>query len=825
MKVGILTLFHGNDNWGGTLQGVALKYLVEREYPSARVDIIDYRSKTNVIYPTIAAQAMQYTPKEFFEKGKEILLKKLHPINKLIEGRHILFEEFRKPFLTNKHIYTDIELSELGKEYDVLICGSDQIWNPNVSHPGYFLKNVGGSCRKISYAASIARDSLSDKQIKAIVPLINEFDAVSVRERTAQRILSPEIGIKKPIQEVLDPTMMIEAPLWQSILNEIQTMQNAENHLNGCGNNRSGTDDSKPYAFALFFSESCSYRKAISQYCSSKGWGLKFIPFAAKYTSGDEKGDGERLWDVGPAEFLKLVEDAQYIFTDSFHGSVFSILFRKEFLVFERDAKTKVSKNSRLYDLLEKFELSDRLVKRLDDLGNQVKEKVDHNKVYKLLETYRLSSLSFLRDAIGSETDYTSIAISDRVDCLQKEECCGCGLCSAVCPKKCISFEQDDEGFLYPKVREDDCVHCGKCLSACHNKNKVSETNASPRESKKGASNSTKPSVLSTHIGYNRDEKKRLLSSSGAIFYELAASVLRDNGVVYGAAFTEDFSVEHLRIDDECNLSKLLTSKYVQSKSFDVFSNIKADMEAGRKILFSGTPCQTAAIKEFAKRCKNSENLFLVDIVCHGVPSPGIWQSYLKNMTGDGIIKEVCFRDKSLAGWHDYRLHVEYVDRRNVTHHKRESRETNAYMRSFMSGWNIRPCCYRCEFKKSNYAGDITLGDAWGIEHVFPNWTDDKGISLIVVRSDKGIDMLESIRDRIVISDSKFESWKRYNSSIVKATCYNLCRAEIFLKYKEEDSASFWRSQSVIPIRDRFRYLAKRCLKITGLDKAVRKMT
>lgn len=841
MKIGILTLFHGNDNWGGVLQGLAMKKILEDEYPSAVVDIIDYRSKNNVVYPNQFSQARQYSLKEILKKGEETIFRKKHPLGNRLSGRTKLFHEFRSRYLTNMHIYTDGDLSKLSEDYDCLICGSDQIWNPNVAKPGFFLKGINGDCRKVSYAASIARDFLSEREMNVMAPLINQFDAVSVREKTAKDILEADKSkVEKPVYEVLDPTLMVSATTWLDILKkhgycqpqdnkkqqERQKLKIMEAFSESWGaKSKSGT---KPYALAFFFSNSLPYRKEIGQYCFANGWKLKFIPFAAKYIADDEKGECERLYDVGPAEFLGLCANAEYIFTDSFHGSVFSIIFRKEFLVFERDASTKVSKNSRLYDLLKKFNLSDRLVKDNRIFRDIVNEKIRYDDVYELLEKYQKESIDFLREAIGLEKSYPNTETVKRVDEMEAERCCGCGLCATVCPQNCISYNEDIEGFWYPYIGEE-CISCGRCLKVCESKNHIPSDTAGSFKEADGymAFEMSENHIPDTYVGFNNDDRNRSISSSGGIFCELAKSILRDGGTVYGAVFSNSFSVKHVRIDEEKNLGKLLTSKYVQSDCASVFTQIESDLNSGRKVLFAGTPCQTASVKAFAVKNHIIENLFLVDFVCHGVPSPGVWRSYLKRISGNLKIHEVAFRDKSYAGWHNYYLHIEYGDNSHGGFSSEgilnESHETNAYMRAFLNDWDIRPSCYRCCFKENNYAGDITLGDAWKIEMDCPDWDDDKGVSLFMIRTSKGRKVMKSIDDNIQFIATDYHRWTRYNPSIVKATGYNLLRPDIFRKFSEQETDSFWKEQSVMPYKKRVKYLAKMCLKRTGLDRMARK--
>lgn len=382
MKVGILTLFHRNYNWGGVLQGYALKTYLENEYRDMQADILQYHSEKNIVYPTKLKQAVQYTPSEIFEKISYKLKKKNNlAIDDKIAVRKKLFQKFMSEYTTNETIYDDSNLILAAKDYDCLICGSDQIWSPNVSRPGYFLEQVKDECTKISYAASIARSGLSKNEQKVMLPLIKQFDFISVREKTAKDFLDKYYGGQVKINEVLDPALMLTSSQWH----EISNLKNTDN---------------EPYALAFFFSESYEYRQRIEKYCCKNGLKLKFIPFAKnEYIPTDLSGNSELVFDAGPGEFINLFENAECIFTDSFHGAVFSIIFNKPFCIFERDKNTKVSKNSRLYDLLDKFSLSKRLIKDNIDIDKIMKEKIDFESVNLKLEYYRKDSKKYLDTA------------------------------------------------------------------------------------------------------------------------------------------------------------------------------------------------------------------------------------------------------------------------------------------------------------------------------------------------------------------------------------------------------------------------------------------
>ncbi len=780
MRVGILTLFHGNNNWGGNLQGYALKTYIEENFNDAKVDLIKYSSGVNVVYKSKIEQVTQYGATEILKKILERVIKRKTPADGIFKKRTELFEEFQWRYLTNDHVYGDEELQKLADEYDCLICGSDQIWNPNVARPGFFLKDITGT-RKVSYAASIARDRLSKKEATAMIPLIEKFDFVSVREKTAKVILDSCFKEKKKTYVVLDPALMRTKEQWSEFI---------------------GPDkyETEPYVLMFFFSDSSKYRNYIEEYCQNYGMKLIGIPHAATYIKSDETGNYEKAYDVGPIEFLRLFRDASYIFTDSFHGAAFSIIFQKQFCVFERDKNNKTSKNSRLYDLMAKFQLSNRMIKNIENVDNILNKEIDYKEVDAILEKERIASREFLKTALGTVTEKRKrqeVTVAD----FEKKMCCGCGLCTHVCPKKCISLKIDKEGFYYPVVETSQCVKCGRCVQKCVQ------------------CMSSEAPLTETYIGYNPAESIRKESSSGGIFNAIASTFIDKGGVVYGAAFGDDYSVKHVRIESKEELSAIMKSKYVQSQLEHIFEALALDLTQGRAVLFSGTPCQVAAICRFGDGLKLRDKLYTVDFICHGVPSPGVWESYLDYISEESEVHEVNFRDKSHAGWHDYYLHIEYGDNKQLN----ESHELNSYMRLFLSNKNIRPSCYHCNFKASNYMSDMTLGDAWKIEKEYEPWADDKGTSLFVVRSHKGKEILDSCNACLKLRKSDYDFWSKMNPSLAKKTLVGSGRKELFSDFSKMERNSFWKKYSRVSKKRRIRYVLKKLAKLTGIEKTLRK--
>lgn len=382
-KIGILTLLYQNYNYGGTLQAYALsKYLNGKGYDARG---ILYSGHDNIVYPTNRDKFQQYNKREIFNKVLQKIESKVNSkkIEELISNRKELFLEFQQKYMPVSPIYNDLDLSRIENEFDFFISGSDQVWNPNCAF-GVFLQNfVTDNRKKISYAASISRNSLSTYEAEKLIPYINQFQHCSVREKTAKKILENN-GIEN-VRVVLDPTFLLTREQWNEVI---------PNKIN-----------EEKYVLAYFFSDSKNNRSKIQEYCNKHNLKLYYIPYAKQeYVSTDSEGDGVQQKYVGPLEFLRLIRDAEIVFTDSFHGVALSINLEKEFVVFERDShKSSASMNSRIYDILNLFELDNRLLSEFKDLEKIISEKINYVNVEMILREERLKSGSFLEEALSGE--------------------------------------------------------------------------------------------------------------------------------------------------------------------------------------------------------------------------------------------------------------------------------------------------------------------------------------------------------------------------------------------------------------------------------------
>lgn len=346
------------------------------------------------------------------------------------------------------------------------------------------------------------------------------------------------------------------------------------------------------------------------------------------------------------------------------------------------------------------------------------------------------------------------------IEITNKKDCCGCSACANICPKNCIEMLSDNEGFLYPKVDMEKCVDCGLCERVCPiiNKPLIAENEQ----------------IAFAVI--NKDENIRLNSSSGGVFTLLASEIIKKNGVVFGVALSEDSkSVSHISVQTLEELELLRGSKYVQSKIGNTYSQVKAFLEKGEKVLFSGTPCQISGLYAFLN--KEYENLFTCDLICHGVPSPLVWGKYvdLQEKKAASKTRRTFFRHKKY-GWKMYSIQFIFE---NCTEYIQIIND-DLYMRGFLANLYLRPSCYDCKFKGTKRPSDITLADFWGVENVCPEMYDNKGTSLLILNSEKGKKLFSLISDSTVNKQVDLNTAISFNSAAIKSVSMPKKREDFF---------------------------------------------
>lgn len=346
-------------------------------------------------------------------------------------------------------------------------------------------------------------------------------------------------------------------------------------------------------------------------------------------------------------------------------------------------------------------------------------------------------------------------------------KCSVCTACFAICPKDAITMQSDLEGFKYPVVEKNKCIDCGVCSKVCPLDNAQSNF----EEDKTSFACSAK------------DKNFARQSSSGGVFAILANMYVKEQAVIYGAAFDDNLNVCHIRADKKDELKSLYTSKYVQSDMGNTFRQVKGDLDNGKKVLFAGTPCQVAGLKSYLQ--KDYLNLLSVDFICHGVPSPLVWQRYIIAMEKklNNKITEISFRDKK-DGWKNYYFKLSTANG-DVFYEKHGE---NIYMKGFLKDLYLRPSCYDCKFKTLHRASDITLADFWGIEKIIPEINVEKGVSLCWASSEKGKQVLADVLKRTDYYEVKLREAIKHNSSAIKSVEMHKNRDKFFEEVNNSDA-------------------------------------
>lgn len=359
------------------------------------------------------------------------------------------------------------------------------------------------------------------------------------------------------------------------------------------------------------------------------------------------------------------------------------------------------------------------------------------------------------------------------IDILEKEECCGCSACQQICPQRCIQMEPDNEGFLYPKVYSETCINCGLCEKVCPVKNTF------------------KPASQPNSFGARTlDEELRESSSSGGVFTILASKIIERGGVVFGARFNEDWSIIHDYSESLEGLKQFRGSKYVQSRLGNTYSTIKEMLKKRRLVLFTGTPCQVAGLKHFLR--KDYPTLYTMDMVCHSISSPKVWQLYLKELDCNKDFSDITFREKRILGWRNYGIKIEIKSQDGANSRiivgGHLGKNANTYMRGFLENLTTRPSCYACPARCYTSGSDIMIADFWHLDKYHPDWDDNKGMSVVLVLSQKGKELFDSVKGSLFCKAIPYDEVedRGVHAPITSSTKPHRYRYKFFEKLKED---------------------------------------
>lgn len=339
----------------------------------------------------------------------------------------------------------------------------------------------------------------------------------------------------------------------------------------------------------------------------------------------------------------------------------------------------------------------------------------------------------------------------------KKQECFGCGSCSIVCKERAITMRRDEEGFAYPVIDTTRCVECGACAAVCPAKHSLD------REKSK------------FYAVRCNDLKLLQMSTSGGAFSLIAQEIIESDGLVCGACFDNDFRVKHILSDEIKSMRK---SKYVQSDICDCFIQIRDALAAGRRVLFSGTPCQCHAMKLFLG--EKQDHIIYAALVCRGVQSPGLWEDYAAWLAGDALLEAYDFRDKRVLN--DGHTVAYIVNGEETAVPWGEDKMSRIYSKCI----SLRPSCYECPYCNPDISFDFTLGDFWGIERICPEFADGRGTSLVIVRGKEAKEIIKKICSKAQVVPCK----KKYalQPAIEEAAKTGILRKLLFKDFGKKDS-------------------------------------
>lgn len=378
---------------------------------------------------------------------------------------------------------------------------------------------------------------------------------------------------------------------------------------------------------------------------------------------------------------------------------------------------------------------------------------------------------------------------------VNKSECCGCSGCVDICSVDAISMRTDEEGFLYPYIDEKICINCGVCGKVCAFFNSISHKTT------------RKESIC--YVAKHNEEKVRMNSRSGGVFVSCSDMILAQNGTVYGCILDDELKAVHSRAETSEERNKMCRSKYVQSDMRNIFELVKTDLQNERAVLFSGTGCQVDAILSYLKFKKiDTTKLYTIDIVCHGCVSPMIYKDYLSFIEKkyNGKVQSFEFRDKNVCGWDGHKESF-VINQKKYT--------SVSYRDIFISTLPIRPSCYNCKYSNISHSSDITIGDAWGIKRALPEFNDNRGVSLILVNSNKGEKLLRCIEEHCCVAKLPLE--KMMQPNLYEPTKLNGDREQFWEDYRIGGIESIVKKYGTPPLKKRvkswFKYKLKQIVK------------
>ncbi len=721
MKIGIVTVFDSS-NIGSYLQALAMQELIKAHGDEA------YFIRTRTRLQTLSL----FLGYNYTAETKNIRNIVKHYLYLFIHFHDFLdklkkYRRYKRDWKQFDHIISAKEAQKL----DLVLYGSDEIWNPKkltFRNPVFYGKGIESE-NKAAYAISIGDAQKEDYCSKDnLVNLIKSFKSIYLRDAHSQEVMH-SLGIQTDGQ-ICDPTLQFDI---RSKMKSSQTTQ--EKKYIAVYSYRYGKEDSDVIEHIQRF---------------AKEHHLKTVAVSLPQDWCDS------YCNCSPLEFGQILANAEYVFTTTFHGTIFSALFHTKFAVYSSLPKTM--------DVLDRLGFAQaRLDKGFayDDLISILEQEKDFSAMETRLMDMRAEALKAYQSVVEITNDHFGVC--------KKEVCTGCGACAYVCPKKCIAMAEDDIGAIYPNIDESKCIRCQKCKQAC------------PQLKRQECSRS-----LKAYAAWSKDDDVRKMSASGGIATELYKLFLDNDYSVVGATTNEDFSVSLELSDRQTSIEQYKNSKYVFSDLSKIYVQIQSAIAQNKKICVIAMPCQVAAIKSVFS---NNKDIVYVDLICHGM-SP---VSYLKQHI-QSLEQQYGFQASSLsyrdATKDTAKYYFSVFDQEGTCVYSKRMKHGDTYQIGYHKGIIYRENCYHCPYTSVYRTGDMTLGDFTGLYTTAPLPFEVHHVSAMLINTEQGEEVFKRLKGSIEAFERPIEEFVSENRPLRQPTEKTKYRLE-FEKGIQKNGGSF----------------------------------
>lgn len=743
-KIGLVTFFR--DNYGSELQCYATKTFLEKNGYECGV-IYEYcygLDKIKKRFKSISKIALYSILYRGFAKNRKNINKSIKLSgNSLTKESRFYLNWFCETVLRPRGLeYELLKDKRFTNEYDYFIAGSDQIWGGGYLVKPFMFLEFAPDKKKIALCPSFGTDTIKKFNRKHFKKSISKFSRLSVREKSGQKIISELTGREVPI--LSDPVMLLDADEWHDFA-------------------KNSTVKQQKYIFVHFLGIPNKHTiQFINQIASE--FDLNIICFANNYSVYDIL-KAYTFVDGTPYDYVSLIENASFVFTDSFHTSHFSIIFNRNFYTFERNYGHKNKQSTRIHNLLSMYECSERFFKD-DELPEKL---LNDNPCFDEIRKVKTKEIrNYLLDSLPKAP-----LVKTETELKSEKDCTGCMTCAALCPKTAISATYSEFGYRIPMVDNSKCVQCGLCVKVCR-------ATLTPQNS----------SVNDAYIAYNTNDDMRLKSASGGVFSCLANAILEQGGVVAGANLSfEDgvVTVKHIIVTQKENLQLLLGSKYVESDCSSVYRPIEDYLKKGIAVLFCGTSCQVKALYCYLEiQHINTNSLYTIDLICHGVPGIKLLRDYLGEMSFKfENISDLKFRTKNNGV-----ISYQFSGKTDNSIDMNIPASHSSYYDLFLHSDSYRDQCYQCEYSNDNKPGDITIGDYFEARQDYPELFQKGGIlydsdylNCLLVNSIKGQELLKTYGNQLRMSPVSRKRIQLSHSNLCKPSTYGRLRLDAKEQY------------------------------------------